>query len=167
MTRMLRRAVPASLAMGACLLGAATLVPAAGVAPAASAGMFAIGDGNATIGASVEFWGAQWWKLNAVSGGTAPASFKGYAVTVMPTGPCSGTFTFTADPGNSSDPPATVAPVIPVLVIDSATKSGPVISGHYSDVVNVTTDPGYGPAPGHNGTGTVLGSACSSGGPTT
>ena len=40
---------------------------------------FVVGDGNATLGTHVTFWGAQWWKLNSLSGGTAPAAFKGFA----------------------------------------------------------------------------------------
>ncbi len=141
----------------------AALCAAAATAPADTGGAFAIGDGNSTPGTSVEFWGAQWWKLNTVSGGTAPASFKGYAVTLDPTGPCTGTFT--SDPGNSSDPPATLTDPVTVLVANDVTKSGPVISGSYSDIVLVAPDPGYGPDPGHAGTGTVIGSVCGGSGP--
>jgi hypothetical protein len=154
MMGMARRGFVAALAIGLLAASAAT-------APADSSAIFAIGDGNSAANASVEFWGAQWWKDNAVSGGTAPASFKGLAVTVTPTGPCSGTFT--TDPGNSVDPPATVASQIQVLVVNSVTKSGPVISGTYDDVDLVNTDPGYGPAPGHAGTGTVI-ADCNGGG---
>src|SRR5439155_23403868 len=42
-------------------------------------GYFVIGNNNAAIGTSVTFWGAQWWKLNSLSGGAAPASFEGFA----------------------------------------------------------------------------------------
>src|SRR6202040_2593590 len=42
-------------------------------------GSFVIGDKNAAIGNSVTFWGAQWAKVNSLSGGPAPASFKGFA----------------------------------------------------------------------------------------
>ena len=41
-------------------------------------GSFVIGDQNAAVGTSVTFWGAQWWKLNGLSGGAAPAAFKGF-----------------------------------------------------------------------------------------
>lgn len=30
-------------------------------------------------GSPVTFWGAQWAQLNSLSGGSAPASFRGYA----------------------------------------------------------------------------------------
>ena len=43
------------------------------------------GNGNTTVGAKVNFWGAQWWKNNTledagVSDNSAPPSFKGFAV---------------------------------------------------------------------------------------
>src|SRR5205823_2233782 len=34
---------------------------------------FAIGNGNSANGTHVTFWGAQWWMLNTLSGGSAPA----------------------------------------------------------------------------------------------
>ena len=43
-------------------------------------GAFVIGNGNSANGTAVTFWGAQWWKLNTLSGGAAPAAFKGYAL---------------------------------------------------------------------------------------
>jgi hypothetical protein len=145
------------------VVAAAMFLGFSSAAPADDIGTFVIGNGSDIPGATVEFWGAQWWKLNSVSGESAPPSFKGFAVTVNPDGPCSGTFT--TRPGDSSDPPPTIASEIPVLVTDDVTKSGAVISGHYSDIVMVSTDPGYGPDPGHPGTGTVLGSICGSGSP--
>jgi len=154
---------PIRFAAVGCAL-AASLSAAVAVAPADTTGVFVIGDVSALTAPTVEFWGAQWSRVNAVSGGSAPASFKGYAVTLDPTGPCTGTFRFTADPGNSSGPPASVGAVIPVLAADLVTKSGPVISGHYSGIVDVATDQGYGPDPGHAGTGTVTGSVCGSSG---
>jgi hypothetical protein len=158
MVGMMRRGLPVALVAAALLA-----VPAAS-APADGTGFFAVGDGSSAAGASVEFWGARWWKDNAVSGGAAPASFKGLAVTVTPTGPCSGTFT--TAPGDSVDPPAGVASQIEVIVVNSATQSGPVISGTYDDIDIVSTDPGYGPAPGHPGTGTVVADCVGGGVPT-
>lgn len=157
------------LAMVVATAGAlAAVLPATGALgdrPVSSpVGTFVVGDGSAVPAASVEFWGAQWAKDNVVSGGMAPDSFKGWAVTVVPTSPCGGTFT--TAPGDSSDPPADVpaGSVIDVLVTDDVTKDGPVISGTYVDVHAVQVDPGYGPAPGHAGTGTDLGSICNSSG---
>src|SRR5579863_5785488 len=148
----------------AALATAAFPAVSAATAPADTPSLFAIGDGNSAPNASVEFWGAQWWKDNTVSGGTAPASFKGLALTITQTGPCSGTFT--TDPGNSVDPPASVASQIQVLVVNSVTKSGNVISGTFDDVDIVNTDPGYGPDPGHAGTGTVIADCLGGGVPT-
>ena len=78
-----------------------------GGAPAA---FFVVGDQSAALafseGSAVEFWGAQWAKDNSLSGGSAPASFKGYADSVPTTATgdpvCSGTWT--ARTGNSSAP---------------------------------------------------------------
>jgi hypothetical protein len=70
---------------------------------------------------------------------------------------------WTTDPGNSSHPPATVDPVIPVIVSSQITKDRSVISGDTTAVALVQVDPGYGGNPGHPGTGTVVGFKC--GGP--
>jgi hypothetical protein len=43
-----------------------------------------------------------------------------------------------------------------VVVSDSITKSGSTITGTVKQIVVVKTDPGYGPAPGHAGTGTIV-----------
>ena len=51
---------------------------------------------------------------------------------------------------------------IQVLVVNSVSKSGDVISGTYNDIDVVNTNPGYGPDPGHAGTGTVM-TDCNSG----
>ncbi len=121
---------------------------------------FTIGDLNAFVGDHVEFWGAQWWKLNTPSLGPAPPSFKGWATTVTMTGECSGTFS--TEPGNSSDPPPTIPPFMEVLAVNKVTKSGAVISGTFDGIAFVQTDPGYAPDPGHPGTGQVTG-FCSGG----
>ena len=57
---------------------------------ALSRGAFVIGDQNATVGNSVTFWGAQWSGLNSLSGGSAPASFKGFASQTPTTRPDAG-----------------------------------------------------------------------------
>jgi hypothetical protein len=120
-----------------------------------------IGDGNAAVGQHVTFWGAQWSKQNSLSGGAAPAAFKGFANTLNPNPPvCGGTWK--SDPGNSSQPPQTVAPAITVIVASSITKSGSVISGNIPKTVIVQTDPGYDSNPGHAGTGTVISVSCQS-----
>ena len=132
------------------------------VASASAEGNFVIADQQATIGSQVTFWGAQWWKLNSPSGGTAPAAFKGFADTITAPSSCGGAWS--ANPGNSSDPPAEpLAPFIDVLVSSTITKTGRVISGDTTEVVAVATDPGYAPNPGHPGTGTVLSVVCRAG----
>ena len=42
-------------------------------------GAFAIGDQNTHVGATVTWWSPSWWMRNTLSGGAAPASFKGFA----------------------------------------------------------------------------------------
>jgi len=47
-----------------------------------------------------------------------------------------------------------------VLVASSVTKSGTAISGNFSQIVVVATDPGYAPSPGHPGTGRIVATYC-------
>jgi hypothetical protein len=121
-------------------------------------GGFVIGDGNSTNGTAVTFWGSHWAKANSLSGGAAPAAFKGYALN--PATPACGT-SWSSDPGNSTPPPAGPLPAyMGVIVSSSITQSGSQISGDTVHIVIVKTDPGYGPAPGHAGTGTVVAQFC-------
>lgn len=136
-------------------------VLAGGAAADAPAGMFVIGDGNAVVGSTVTFWGAQWWKLNSLTGGSAPPSFKGFALSVAPD--CGG---FTTAPGNSAPPPAgPLSGTIEVLVTDSVQKTGNTISGTVTEMAMVRVDPGYDADPGHAGTGTVMSLVQCGGGP--
>jgi hypothetical protein len=152
--------------LAAAALGALALASGASARPFSSTGSFVIGDQSANVGSTVTFWGAQWWKDNDLSGGTAPAAFKGFADTAAPV--CGETWT--TRPGNSSFPPETVGPVDPqtgwvrMVVSSQITKDGPVISGDTAKVVLVAVDPGYGPNPGHAGTGTVMQEVCPGGG---
>jgi hypothetical protein len=121
-------------------------------------GSFVIGNGNSATGTAVNFWGAQWWKNNTLSGGTAPAAFKGFALN--PTTPSCGT-SWSTDPGNSAPPPAGPLPAfMGVIVSSSISKSGSLISGNTPDIVVVQTNAGYAPNPGHAGTGTVVATFC-------
>ena len=154
----------ARLALVACVAALASLSLAGSAfadRPASTQGMFVIGDQSAQLDAHVTFWGAQWWIDNDLSGGPAPASFKGFADDVDPS--CAAPWTTL--PGDSSFPPAATEDVIGVLVATRVDKSGRVISGDSPQVALVAVDPGYGPAPGHPGTGTVVGlDVCGSGG---
>ncbi|MGZ4409923.1 MAG: hypothetical protein ACXVY6_14240 [Gaiellaceae bacterium] len=135
---------------GSIIAFAAVAGPAVGDSLPTAA--FAIGDGNAQINSSVTFWGSRWWKDNIVSTGTAPASFKGYAVDVDPSA-C----TFTTTTGNSAPPPdGPLPPVVTVLVTKAVTQSGSTISGTVTEFALVATNPGYDSNPGHAGTGTVI-----------
>ncbi len=121
-------------------------------------GAFVIGDKNSAIGTNVTFWGAQWWKLNALSGGSAPAAFKGFAD--QPATPSCGT-NWSTDPGNSPPPPNGPLPAyMGVIVSSSISQSGSTISGNTPSIVVVKTAPGYQPDPGNAGTGTVVATIC-------
>jgi cell division septation protein DedD len=136
-----------------------TPTPTPTVTPGSCGSSFVIGDLDAVVGHHVTFWGAQWWRLNHLSGGTAPASFKGFANCTNPNPPaCGGTWQ--SDPGNSSHPPATVPADMTVIVSSLITKSGPIESGDIPMMVTIHTDPGYEPNPGHAGTGTVTAVVC-------
>ncbi len=158
-----RRAVRLSLVAAVAAFGSLSLAGTALAAPPGSTpaqGSFVIGDQNAQLDAHVTFWGAQWWKDNALSGGDAPASFKGWADVVDPT--CAQPWT--TRPGNSSFPPAATGDTIAVLVASRVDKSGPVISGDATELALVAVDPGYAADPGHPGTGTIVGFEECSGG---
>jgi hypothetical protein len=119
---------------------------------------FVIGDQNSAKGTHVTFWGAQWWSKNSLSGGPAPASFKGFADSA--TEARCGT-SWVTGPGNSSKPPNGPLPAfIGVIVASKIGQIGPRISGDTSHIVVVKTNPGYQPNPGHAGTGTVDAQFC-------
>jgi uncharacterized repeat protein (TIGR01451 family) len=121
-------------------------------------GNFVIGDNNAAVGTAVTFWGAKWSKLNSLSGGAAPASFKGFETT-PPVVTCGTSWTTSA--GNSAPPPLGPLPALMAVIVSSSiSKSGPTISGDTVHVVLVQTNPGYQPNPGHAGTGTVVAQLC-------
>ncbi|HEX9099755.1 MAG TPA: Ig-like domain-containing protein [Candidatus Dormibacteraeota bacterium] len=118
-------------------------------------GSFAIGDNNAVVGKSVTFWGAQWWKLNSLSGGPAPASFKGFAEN--PNAPSCSAATWSSDTGNSTPPPSGPLPAfMGVIVTSKASQSGSTDSGNIVEIVVIQTNAGYQADPGHPGTGTVV-----------
>jgi hypothetical protein len=124
-----------------------------------STGGFVIGDQNAAVNSAVTFWGAQWWQENSLSGGQAPTSFKGYADNMSATPPsCGGTWN--TNPGNSSKPPGSIPAYMAVLVSSSISNSADMITGNMVKIVIVKTNSGYGPDPGHGGTGTVVGVLC-------
>ena len=124
-----------------------------------SVGSDVIGDGNAAVGSSVEFWGADWSLQNTLSGGVAPDAFKGFA-SALSAEPPSCSVTWTTQPGNSSNPPASLPQYMGVIVSGSIGKSGKTISGDVVSIVVVQTGSGYGSNPGHAGTGTVIAQFC-------
>jgi hypothetical protein len=119
----------------------------------AGGGTFVIGDRNAIMGGSVNFWGSQWEKTNTLSEGASNASFKGFAISPNP--PTVGA-TFTAAPGNSAPSPAAVPSYIGIIVTSKVTKSGSKISGTIVGLVVVKVAPGYAGDPDHAGTGTIV-----------
>jgi hypothetical protein len=124
-----------------------------------SSGSFVIGDQSAQVGTAVTFWGAQWWKLNSLSGGTAPSSFKGFANSTPNNPPHCGD-RWTSATGNSSNPPSSVPGLMAVIASSSITESGETISGNAPKVLIVKTGSGYAPNPGHAGTGTIVAQVC-------
>ena len=130
-------------------------------ASAPDAGGFVVGNvtaGAPTLGTTVDFWGSQYWKNNQFSGVVnAPASMKGY-IDNAPGFACG--VNWTSDPGNSSHPPSTIPVNMVVVVSSSITQSGSVESGDIKHLVVVSVTPGYGPAPGHDGWGKIIGTIC-------
>jgi hypothetical protein len=115
--------------------------------------------GSPVSGTTVDFWGSQYWKNNAFSGVVnAPASMKGY-IDNAPQLVCP-TPNWTSDPGNSSHPPAVVPVNMVVIVGSTITQSGSTELGDVKHLVIVHTQSGYGPAPGHDGWGTITSNIC-------
>jgi uncharacterized repeat protein (TIGR01451 family) len=156
---------PGPVAVSAGFAGDSFYAPAsasatADVVPPPAAGAFVVGDmsaGSPTIDTAVNFWGAQWAKNNSFSGGAAPAAMKGFADS--PTSLSCGD-TWTTRTGNSSNAPSSIPGEINVIVSDKVTQSGSTISGKILHVVVVRVDPGYGPAPGKDGNGKIIGIIC-------
>jgi uncharacterized repeat protein (TIGR01451 family) len=128
-------------------------------------GAFVLGDTTAaTAGSStVTWWAATWSSLNNLTGGDAPASFKGFAgvITLPTTSPpvgCGSSWTTTG--GNSPPPTKGVPTYMGVVVAGNVTKSGNTISGDSEHIVVVQTNPGYSPNPGHHGTGRIVATFC-------
>jgi hypothetical protein len=122
-------------------------------------GSMVIGNLNAGIGHAVTFWSAQWaqWaQFNALTGGPAPPAFKGFAGAAPHS--CGGSWN--ATPGNSGNPPNSVPSYMGVIASSTITQSGTTIAGDVPIIVVVKTNPGYGPSPGHPGTGTVVATFC-------
>jgi uncharacterized repeat protein (TIGR01451 family) len=143
---------------------ATTFCSTLGFAFAPGGGAFVIGDKNAVTcsakgGCTVTFWSAQWWKLNSLTGGPAPASFKGFAES--PNAPSCSASNWSADTGSSTPPPPGPLPAfMGVIVTSKASQSGSTDSGDIVHIVVVQTNPGYQPDAGHAGTGTVVAIVC-------
>jgi hypothetical protein len=124
-------------------------------------GGFVVGDvsaGAPTNGTTVNFWGSQLWKKNVFSGvNNSPASMKGY-IDNAPNYACAAQWT--SDPGNSSGPPATIPVNMVVVVASAISQSGSTEYGNIEHLVVVHVAPGYGPAPGHQGYGTIIATLC-------
>ena len=148
------------------------------VASAPSAGGFVVGDLSAgtppstmpsgiVSGNTVNFWGSQYWKNNSFSGvANAPASMKGYidngasdeSIPVLQSTACGKQWL--TDPGNSSHPPATIPTYMLVIVSSNENKLGSQEYGNLTHILVVQVSAGYGPAPGHDGWGKIVGWLC-------
>lgn len=131
-------------------------------------GSFVLGDRSvaaaltATTPLTMTWWGAQWYKLNKLSGGPATSAFIGFAATLNSEPPrCGGSWTTT--PGNSPPPSSAVPPYMAVIVASTITTTGSTVSGNVVQIVVVKTARGYSPDPGHAGTGTIVQVICGHG----
>ena len=127
-----------------------------------AAGSFALGDLSAGPGAAVTYWSSEWYLANALSGGVAPESFKGFINNPSVAPPVCGVPWTTQQGGNSVVPPA--AGAIPsymgVVVSTGVAKTGPTTAGNIARIVVVQTAPGYSPNPGNRGMGTIVAQYC-------
>jgi hypothetical protein len=115
-------------------------------------GMYVVGDKSAS--GTVTFWGAQWAKVNTLSGGAAPADFKGFE-TSLGTPTCGASWT--TMPGASASPPSTESTYTAVIVSSSITRSGSTLSGNVVHIVIVKTDAMHA---ANAATGTVVAQIC-------
>lgn len=135
--------------------GSLTVLPAL-----TQGGTFVVGNlsaGGPTVGTSVEFFGGTWSKANALSGGPAPATFKGFEAAPAPLG-CGGGWT--ASPGDSAPAPVSVPTYTLMIVSGTITRSGSVVAGGTLHLVVVKVDPGYSNNPDHADTGTIFSVVC-------
>jgi Bacterial Ig-like domain (group 3) len=157
--------VTASFAGDADYLGSSTTVPTV-VFSFPAGGAFVIGDVSAgplssqtvASGPAVTFWGAQWAKVNVLSGGPAPSAFKGFAP--GKTAAACGTTWLSGDGGSTSPPAAPLPPYMGVIVASSIGKSGSTTSGNTVHIVVVKTSAGYSPDPSTPGTGSIVATGC-------
>jgi FtsP/CotA-like multicopper oxidase with cupredoxin domain len=125
-------------------------------------GAFVAGNATTANGATLNFWDAGWASANTL-GIAAPNAFKGFANGVsLPTAspPATCGSGWTSSGGNSSGPPATLPAYMGMLITGSVQKDGSVVSGNTVSIVVVTPQPGYGPSPGHPGTGVIVATFC-------
>lgn len=126
-----------------------------------SRGAFVLGDGTAAAAGSsrVTFWSSTWSGANLLTGGTAPASFKGFASAIGATPPACDR-TWSTKTGDSSSPVGVLPAYMGTIVSTSIGKAGSVVSGGIVHIVVVQTAPGYANDPGHAGTGTIVATYC-------
>jgi len=128
-------------------------------APPPLVAIFVIGDDQPhAVGDNANFWGAQWWKNNSMTGEVSAgvAAFKGYAT--LSDNACGGTWT--SLPGNSSNPPPSIDDDILVIVTSTVIKAGNDISGDIKKIVMVHHDGNYSDNPGHEGNGPITSIVC-------
>ncbi|MFN0180245.1 MAG: Ig-like domain-containing protein [Gemmatimonadales bacterium] len=120
-----------------------------------SSGAFVIGDRGDATGSAVQFFGSDWDKVNRLSTGEAPSSFKGF--TASPGAPINCGATFRAATGNSDKPPSSVPSYMGTIVTTQVTQNGSTITGTRARLVVVRSSR-YDPSPGRGGHGTVIAS---------
>ncbi len=108
----------------------------------------------------MNFWGAQWWQNNQMSGqvDNGVAAFKGFASSANNF--CGGVWS--TQPGNSSNPPETIPSDFVIIVTSKVLKNGSTISGDIKQIIVVHQDGNYQDNPGHAGGGTVTSIFCPS-----
>jgi hypothetical protein len=156
----------ASFAGDAYYLPSADTTQSAIVFAFPSRGAFSLGDQTvaaATPATTVTWWADTWNTLNSLTGGTAPAAYKGFDGKVsLPTStpPAICGSNWTTRTGNSPPPTAGVPSYMGVLVTSKVVTSGGVISGNTTHIVVVRINPGYAPNPGSHGTGVIVATYC-------
>ena len=122
-----------------------------------SRGAFIVGNLSGVTNATVTWWSPKWSKVNLLSGGTAPSTFKGFAGVLSSTPPIAGG-TWSTSGGNSGVPPTSVPAYIAVIITTFVKQiNSTTFSGADTHIAIVRVSPGYNPATGSPGTGTLIG----------
>jgi hypothetical protein len=121
-------------------------------------GTFVVGDLSASRSPTVTYWSSEWYLDSSLTGGRAPAAFKGFADS--PSAPTDCATDWQSRGGGSTDAAEVIPGYTAMLVTDKVVKRGWRLSGSTTAIVVVRVGDGYQSSPGHASTAEILGYLC-------